>query len=266
MFSHSLARFSASLPSSIKYRLATIKPLYNSLLRLGQSRVQAQTIAGPLNWTIDELTSQQFLLGTYEPYTQEAFSKFVRKGATVYDVGAHAGYHSLLCALLVGSSGRIVAFEPNPKNRASIKRQLEANPQARVSISPYALSNLCETRALDTSHGSSEGHLSDKGDYIVEARRLDFVLANEGFLEPDVIKIDVEGHEENVLLGALETIARCQPVILCDRNDDTTFSRVNALLSPRGYLVTDGWPITAVHASENASPVDSRQQEGLALS
>ena len=248
MFSHSLARLSASLPSSIKYRLATIKPLYNGLMRWGQPAVEVQTIAGSLNWKIDELTSQQFLLGTYEPYMQEAFSKFVHDGATVYDVGAHAGYHSLLCALLVGASGRVIAFEPNPRNRASIKRQLVANPEAHVTLSPYALSDRCGSLALDTSRGSSQGHLSDEGEFIVEARQLDFLIEHEGLPEPDVMKIDVEGHEEQVLLGALKTIDKCRPVILCDRNDDTTFSRVSALLAPRGYLVTDGWPITAVPA------------------
>jgi len=179
---------------------------------------------------------------------QEAFSKFVRDGATVYDVGAHAGYHSLLCALLVGPSGRVIAFEPNPENRTSIKRQLSANPKARVSVFPFALSDRCESMALDTSHGSSEGHLSDKGEFIVEARRLDFLIEHEGFPQPDVMKVDVEGHEEQVLIGALKTIEKCWPVILCDRNDDTTFSQVRALLGPRGYMVKDGWPITAVHA------------------
>lgn len=248
MFSHSLARLSASLPSSIKYRLATIRPVYNALLRLGQPLVTAQTIAGPVNWRIDELSSQQFLLGSYETYMQAAFAKFVRNGATVYDVGAHAGYHSLLCALLVGPSGRVIAFEPNPRNRESIKRQLSANPAASVTITPYALSDLCETVALDTSHGSGQGHLSDEGDFSVEARTIDFLIEHEDFPAPDVIKIDVEGHEEQVLLGALETIDKCRPVILCDRNDDTTLSRVSALLTPRGYLVTEDWPITALPA------------------
>ena len=247
MFSHSIARFSASLPSSLKYRLSTIRPLYEGLMRLGQPIVKAQTIAGPLNWRIDELTSQQFLLGTYEPYMQEAFSKHVHNGATVYDAGAHAGYHSLLCALLVGSSGRVVAFEPNPKNRESIKRQISANPQASVTISHYALSDGCGAHAFDASPGSSEGHLSNASEFVVETRQIDFLIEHEEFPEPDVIKIDVEGHEEQVLLGALATIDKCHPVILCDRNDDTTFSKVNALLAPRGYQVTDGWPITAVH-------------------
>jgi len=99
---------------------------------------------------------------------------------------------------------------------------------------------------LDTSHGSSQGCVSDEGEFSVEARTIDFLIENERLPEPDVIKIDVEGHEEQVLLGGLATIDKCRPVILCDRNDDTTFSRLSTLLSSHGYEVADGWPITGL--------------------
>lgn len=252
MFSHSLARFTASLPSSIKYRLAAFRPLYSRMMQLGQPLVTAQTIAGPLNWRTDELISQQFLLGSYEAYMQEAFAKFVGRGATVYDVGAHAGYHSLLCALLVGSQGRVMAFEPNPANRESIKRQLAANPEARISLSPYALSDSCQTMTLDVSYSPSQGRLSREGDLRVEARKIDFLIENEDFPEPDLIKIDVEGHEEAVLRGALATIDRCRPIILCDWDDHTTFSKVSGVLGSHGYEVSDGWPITAIPREKQA--------------
>ena len=108
MFSRTLAKLSASLPSSVKYHLAALKPAYVSVMGLAQRDVVVETIAGSLRWKIDGLTSQQFLLGTYEPYMQEAFIEYVRKGDVVYDVGAHAGYHSLFCSLLVGSTGKVL--------------------------------------------------------------------------------------------------------------------------------------------------------------
>lgn len=130
---------------------------------LGQPVIEVQTRAGALHWKIDELTSQTFLLGTYEPYMQEAFLRFVRPGAVVYDIGAHAGFHTLFCGLLVGPSGRVIAFEPNPENRVSIEGQIRVNPGLPVSVLPYALSNRCGTVGLDTSISSSQCHVTEVG-------------------------------------------------------------------------------------------------------
>jgi FkbM family methyltransferase len=243
MLPHFLAKLTSALPSPVKYKLKGLRPAYTRLMKFGQSRLRVQTIAGPLSWEVDELTSQRFILGTYEPYMQEAFAKYVQNGATVYDVGAHAGYHSLVCALLVGPSGRVVAFEPNPANRESVKRQLSANPEAQVTLSPYALSDRCESLALDTTQGSSQGYLAEEGDFIVEARQLDFLIEHEGFPAPAVIKIDVEGHELKVLMGSVGTVQAYRPIILCDPNDETTSVAVSDLLSPFGYRVTGGFPI-----------------------
>ena len=63
-------------------------------MSVGQSVLDVPTDAGSLRWRVDALTSQQFILGTYEPYMQRAFTEYVQKGDVVYDVGAHAGYHT----------------------------------------------------------------------------------------------------------------------------------------------------------------------------
>ena len=221
--------------------------LYTLVIGLGEEVVEITTPSGVLNWKIDKLTSQKHLLGTYEPYMQEAFLKMVRPGFVVYDVGSHAAYHSLFCGLLVGKAGRVVAFEPNPENHASIERQISVNPQLPVSVSHYALSDHCATLRLDTSKGSSQGFVSDRGTISIEARTIDFLVCEGQLPPPDLIKIDVEGHEEQVLRGALETVRKHKPIILCDYNDHTTFSMVSDLLGPFSYQVSSGPPVIAIH-------------------
>src|SRR5438132_27841 len=120
MLADLLAGISSGLPTSLKYKLGGLRRPYTFLMRLGSRVVRVKSIAGSVNWEIDELTSQQFLRGTYEQYMQDAFAKLIRPGEIIYDVGAHAGYHSLLCGLLVGSTGRVFAFEPHPLNCSSI--------------------------------------------------------------------------------------------------------------------------------------------------
>jgi hypothetical protein len=113
------------------------------LMRLGHPTVQIGTRAGTFRWQIDELTSQQVVLGTYEWYMQESFLTFLGPGSVVFDVGAHAGFHSLFCGLLVQPQGRVLAFEPHPDNRASLQRQILSNPHLPVTALPYALSDRC---------------------------------------------------------------------------------------------------------------------------
>jgi FkbM family methyltransferase len=213
-------------------------------MRLGQPEVQIPSRAGLINWAIDELTSQQILLGTYEPYMQDAFAKFIRKGDVVYDVGAFAGYHSLLCGLLVGSTGRVFAFEPHPLNGVSIQRQLSLNPAVNVTLMRFALSDRNASVCFDTHAGRSQTHVSSTGDLFAEAKSIDHLVESGVLAPPNLIKIDVEGHEERVLLGGMKTIASNRPIVLCDHNDSSTFETARDLLTPLGYEVANGSLVT----------------------
>lgn len=250
MFSKSLAKFTSKLPSSIKYRLGKYKGVYTRFMALGESITQIQTQAGQLNWKIDSLTSQTFLLGTYEPYMQKAFVELIRPGFTVYDVGAHAGFHTLFCGLLVGETGRVVGFEPVAENRASIERQLMINPKIPVTLSPYALSNHCGKLAFDTTHSTSQGSVSEKGNITVEAKTIDSLIDESQIPPPRLIKIDVEGHELQVLEGAAQTISKYKPLILCDYNDHQTLPSIESFLRPYSYNVTPGPPIIATYRTK----------------
>jgi len=164
----------------------------------------------------------------------------------VYDVGAHAGYHSLFCSLLVGSTGKVYAFEPNPKNLVSITRQLRLNSPNQVCLLPYALSDRSAVARLDTSHGPSQGQLSNSGDTQVEARTIDSLVADGSCPAPNVMKIDVEGHEHEVLIGAMNTLRKHKPIVLCDYNDDQTHALVTNILGPLSYEVRKGPPVIAL--------------------
>jgi FkbM family methyltransferase len=256
MFSRTLARVSAAFPSSVKYRLTRLKSIYISLLQVGESETTVTTAAGVLQWRIDELTSQEFLLGSYEQYMQKAFQRFVQPGFTVFDIGAHAGFHSLFCGLLVGNFGRVLAFEPNPKNRNSMALQLQANPQLPITLLPFALSDHDASLNFDTSN-AAEGKLTNEGDTLVEARTLDGLISSGILHPPDIIKIDVEGHEKEVLKGSRMVLEKYRPIILCDDNDGSTFELVSSELRTLGYRMEGRLPITAVPSSKSLDTCSS---------
>ena len=245
MFTRSLTAIAAVLPTSLKYRMARLKPLYASAMAWQQTLVPVETRAGVLNWHMDGYASQSYIRGSYEPYMQESFLRHVCPGTVVYDVGAHVGFHALFCGLLAGPSGRVFAFEPDPQCRASLKQQVTANPQLPLVVLPYALSDRRGQLPLDTSKGSSQSRLNAGGNLLVEATSIDSLVHDAGFPPPQVMKIDVEGHEAAVLRGAKATLARYRPAVLCDYNDDDTLQVVQQLLSPLGYDVQAGPPVTA---------------------
>ena len=241
MFARTLAGIAAALPSSVKYRIGKLKPLYTRAMRLGQSSSIVETSVGQLQWRIDAFTSQEFLRGTYEPYMQEAFRKYVLPGNTVFDIGAHAGFHSVFCGLLVGATGRVFAFEPNPISRHSLEEQIRLNRTLRVEAFPYALSDTVGLADFDATQGS-QSRITSTGRSKVEVKTLDSLVSVE-LPVPDVIKIDVEGEEEKVLRGSLKTLCKVRPIVLCDYNDDRTLLCLSRILLPLDYEVLPGPPV-----------------------
>jgi hypothetical protein len=61
-----------------------------------------------------------------------------------------------------------------------------------------------------------------------------------------VVKLDVEGSEEEVLRGATYILKRYRPVILCDIDDDKTNAIMERILRPLAYKVIGNWPIISV--------------------
>jgi FkbM family methyltransferase len=249
-----LAHVAAATPSPIKYRMHRARFLYIRLLRASGSAVTVQTRVGPLRWQIDELTSQEHILGMYEPYMQEAFLRFVRPGHVVLDVGAHVGFHALVCGLLAQPGGSVIAVEPHPGSRLSLERQLRANPTLPLSILPYALGSADGSARLSASAGGSQSRIAAGGDLPVELRTVDSLVADGTVPPPDVIKIDVEGHESEVLNGAQETLRTTRPVILCDYNNRLTLPAVRGTLSECAYMITPGPPIVAVPLGPGHDP------------
>jgi len=245
MFARSLARLAAALPAPIKFSLTRVRGPYTALMSAGQPAIEVRCKAGTFRWRIDARTSQRHLLGTYEPYMQDALLKYIRPGDTVYDVGANVGFHSLFAALLV-EGGRVLSFEPNAWNLVSLKAHVAANPTLRIVVYEHALSDRCGVAQMVEFGNSSQCGIVDGEGEATEAKTIDSLVLTGQVPAPNLIKIDVEGHEVPVLRGAKETLNRYGPVVCCDYNDGTTLPTVKELLSPKGYVIFPGPPIVAV--------------------
>jgi len=125
-------------------------------------------------------------------------------------------------------------------------RQRSVNPDLNLEAFSYALSDYCGRGNLDISRGGSRSRIAETGHLKVECRTLDFLINEGGFPPPQVIKMDIEGHEPKAIRGALNSLHRYKPIVLCDYNTGVGPSVVEALLKPLGYKVASGPPIIAL--------------------
>lgn len=154
--------------------------------------------------------------GTVEPMTTALFGRAVQPGMVVVDVGAFIGQYSLLAARKVGVSGKVFAFEPDPRNFAYLVRNVERNRLAdRIKIAPQAVTDRTgeTTLYLDPEVGSGSSVVFKRrravATQIVEAVTLDECLGQA--ITPDIIKLDIEGGEVRALDGMAETVRRAKP-------------------------------------------------------
>lgn len=138
----------------------------------------------------------------YEMQTTKLFQDLVKPNMRVVDVGANIGYYTLLAAKLVGSKGKVWAFEPEDENFADLKANVALNGYRNVGLFKKAVSDKNGTFVLFLSKDSG-GHSLVRYKYVdremvVEAVRLDSVVKGK----VDVLKTDTEGNEIAVLRGA----------------------------------------------------------------
>lgn len=132
-------------------------------------------------------------------------------GMTVVEAGAHIGYVTLQLARAVGTSGRVFAFEANPRTVPLIERNLAVNGlDDRVTVVPLALADVPGRHAFFLSGGGDTSSLHEPEG---TSERIEVaVTALDAWLDPtvrvDVVKLDIEGGEVAALRGMRETLER----------------------------------------------------------
>jgi FkbM family methyltransferase len=145
-------------------------------------------------------------LGIVDLRVSEVIWRLVEKGDKVVDVGANVGTLLSVLAFRAGASGHVTAFEPHPVTRSILKRSVERWPQLNVDVLPYALSSTVGEAHLKEPEGFSNNSGIARLETATMGRthKVETVTFDSHFSSGEVIKlvkIDVEGHEDEVLEG-----------------------------------------------------------------
>lgn len=154
----------------------------------------------------------------YEPETFRFFKENLEKGNTVLDIGGHIGLFAVVVARLVGTDGKVFSFEPTPFTRQVLQQVVVLNNCSEtVEIRGEAVSaRHGETIFFDTGDAISNANSlvkteRSKSEIPVKLISVD-EFAKERSLKVDCLKIDVEGAELDVLVGARNTFITQRPV------------------------------------------------------
>lgn len=167
---------------------------------------------------------------TKQPFESESIAEWVSAldGGSVIDVGAYTGLYSLVAAKF---GAKAYAIEPNGDVFKRLNENIELNKANIVTINKAASDSpgVCSMQLSRSTKLTSGGKLiSGSGINVIT---IDSLCIDDA----RAIKIDVEGHECEVLTGAKMTIEKCSPVIITEALTESAYREQRDILSPMGY-------------------------------
>lgn len=209
------------------------------------------------------------LAGEFESGERQLLERLLQPGMTVLDIGAHHGLYTLLASRKVEPGGRVIAFEPSPRERRRLERHLRWNGRRNVKVA---------SEALGETAGEAELYLAERAASVcnslrppaeparervrVRVARLDEWLEREGIERVDAVKLDVEGAERSVLRGAERLLERRpRPLILAEVSDRRTRAWNYPAREIVGMLAARGFAWFAVGAAGRLERADTQQAE-----
>jgi FkbM family methyltransferase len=206
--------------------------------------------------------AQMLAMGMHDRDVTSALRSFAKTGMSIVDVGAHLGWFALQSARIVGTGGRVFAFEPSPDLLPLLRRTVADNRlETCVEVIPSAVGDAVgpvtlypgEEDSMLTSIHAAAASASDAASVTdrvgdpprgatVACTTLDVWFAEHDWPPVDLVKIDVEGHEVAVLRG-MTALAHRQPglAVIIEFNERTLAAAGESVASFADALATCGW-------------------------
>ena len=149
---------------------------------------------------------------SYDAFERDLLKQQVGEGDRVIDLGANIGLYTLTLARLVGETGRVYAFEPDPTNFALLSKNVELNGYRNVTLERKAVSDKTGPAHLFRCEDNAGDHRitdSDEGRDSVEIE----VISLDDYFSSDLvpirlIKMDIQGAEGGALKGMAQLLDR----------------------------------------------------------
>jgi FkbM family methyltransferase len=253
-----LARFQKRAARSFRYRVLSKLPLP---MRLSWGA-----------WWLarNDVISNRLRVGRgFEEAEQKFLLRFLQPGMTIFDLGAHYGLYTLLASKRVGSGGRVIAFEPSPRERQQLQRHLDVNRCQNVQVEAVAVGGEDGTAELYvcmeqfTSYNSLRPPAVSEPTVKVEVPliKLDSYLEKAQLPTVDFIQMEVEGAELGVLRGASKLFSPpYRPIFMCELADERTQPWDYQSVAIYDFLSAQDYQLFSITPAGTLRPCPRREQ------
>lgn len=224
--------------------------LFRKLLPASGTR-RARVFGYEVELDLSDTMQRSIYIGFFKRIETSWIRGLLRPGMTFVDAGANIGYYALLAASKVGRTGKVIAFEPNPRLNRKTAQWARHNHIQQMQVHDFGLSDANGSLTLHLPpsgfHNENATMLTWDGlpgwDRVeVPVVRLDGMLSKLGVRTVDVLKIDVEGHEPKVFEGLGGRLADGSVErILCEFNDPALKESGSSSESLRQMLLDRGY-------------------------
>lgn len=228
----------------------------------------------------------------YEDHIQQCLRALLADGDAFVDIGAHIGFHAVLASSLVGPSGSVFAFEPDPGNFARLLEHLR--PFSWGTALNKAVWSTTGTLLFERSSEPGESGWAtlttvrdlNRGEHIsVSTVSLDDWAGENCLNKVAAIKIDAEGSEVGILQGAQDLLDRAKPAVIAEANSvvlgqaGTSPQELVRTLQARGYEIFElqgknlerlqfaqppqSFEVLGIHAERLDATMRSLQRRGI---
>jgi FkbM family methyltransferase len=203
------------------------------------------------------------ILGRTEHQLLSWFRENVKPGETWLDIGAHYGYTAIALAELVGSGGRVYAFEPSLTTAGHLNQTRVLNGLGNMTVIPFGLGEPGGLRITPTSidRGMANHGFGGTGRDVILVIGFDDLWSEIGDGVVHGVKIDVQGMELQVLEGMRGTLAAHRPKLVLEFHSGVDRNRILELLANAGYEL----PATPLERPSSASKPEYHDDRSYAF-
>jgi FkbM family methyltransferase len=246
----SMRIFRASVGSGVELAVAVLSNADNNLrsatsIFAPSNEVEKSVVSGPcrygeMRWHRNDhyVGRSLALYGEYSEAEADLYRRILKPGDLVIEAGANIGAETLALAKIVGPTGQVLAFEPQPEymtllreNTGHLRNVVRfydglGSKRGELQMSPIPLDVMHAPGWCPAIREAS----APSARFDVGVQTIDSLGKN-----PALIKVDVDGVEHEILKGAEQTIARCRPLIYVEHDKPEQYPDMLPWLAARGY-------------------------------